>query len=262
MVNQQEKFLPPKDFNNKEVVFSIFAHLTFFAMFYLQGFFNKNDRLSFKDLEAQSIRVDMVALPDKLQKIEPQPISVKEPESQTQESNKPKESEAKPLEVENSPVFVKKDRIKKEPTKAKQSKALDKLKKLSALDKIKSEIQAESLQKIKNQTVKGNQISKGNSLTGLSRLAAENYSQNIQRLIRSNWALPNYLRNKNLSSIVDLKVDNLGNVTSKEIYRSSGNITFDDLVLTTIERSTPLPKPPDEISQYFFSQGYRIEFKE
>ena len=269
MDNLQEKYSPPAPSSKVEILLSAFAHMAFFAMFYLQIFFTQNGKLTFQDLENQSIKVDMVALPDKTQKtLEPEVMS----ELKTQEAEQPKKvdsketefkkAEEKPLVADNSPVFLKKDKTKKEPVKAKQDKAIDRLKKQSALDRIKSELQKESLQKIKSQTIKGNQISKGNSLTGLSRLTAESYSQNVQRIIRSNWALPNYLRNKNLSTVVDLKIDNLGNVTSKEIYRSSGNSTFDDLVLATIERSTPLPKPADEISQYFFSQGYRIEFKE
>lgn len=266
---EKQKFLPPKTSNNKEIVFSFLAHLVFFAIFYLQGFFNNNEKFKLQDLETQSIRVDMVALPDKMKTdISPTVTQVEPSQELTTETTaeeKPTETKienSKSVEVDNNSVFLKKENSKKQVAKTKQSKALEKLKKQSALDKIKSELQAESIQKVKNQNIKGNQVSKGNALTGLSRLTAESYSQSIKSIIRSNWALPNYLKNKNLSTIIDLRIDASGYVISKEIYRSSGNTTFDDLVISTIERSNPLPKPPDEVSQYFLSQGYRIEFKE
>jgi colicin import membrane protein len=195
--------------------------------------------------------VDLIDLPDK------QDLSVPEPEVAAADS-KPPTTSPPVKEPEPEKAVVLKPNKKPEPEKPKKpekNKELDAFKKLEQLNAI------EKLKTGKS-TFKGNVISPGTQLTGVVRLQAESYYADVDRHIRAQWFLPQYLRNKGLSAVVIVKFRFNGQVASIEIKERSGNSTFDDLVLATINRATPVPMPPENLKLKVLHDGFKLRFSE
>ena len=156
---------------------SVGAHLLILLFFLVNIFYVKKPTL---DL-SQAIRVDMVGLPDKIDSLslpdkvqeKPAPIAEKEkPETQKLEKLPPK---TKPVTAaDNTAINLNK-------VKNKQKEALEKLKKLSAIDKIKQELSKEELaqkqlaaqEAAKKAVAKGRIISPGTTLGGLEKIEAQ-----------------------------------------------------------------------------------------
>lgn len=195
-----------------------------------------------------AIRVDIVGLPDKLQEAPPLPTPHVAPA---------KPATPPPPVAQKMPDKVKQDdAINLDKTKSKQSEALDKLKKLNAIDQIKKSLEAES----KPAQVKGNVISAGTSLTGVNKLQHDQYRSLLNDHVKHNWTAPEWLSNKKLKTQVLVKFDQSGMLLEKKILHSSGNTEFDTLALTALERSVPLPAPPEKFLDIVRYNGVVVEF--
>ena len=140
-------------------------------------------------------------------------------------------------------------------------KLRQKLKESDALDKLKSDVETEK--RLKSAAAfKGNQLSSGSELKGLTALQHENYIASIKKQIYSQWALPQWMSQKNLRAQVLVRLDEQGNVVSKKITLSSGDQGFDEMVLETLKRSSPVPAPPEEFVRIMANEGVLIGFPE
>ena len=64
--------------------------------------------------------------------------------------------------------------------------------------------------------------------------------------VRQSWVVPPGFRQQSISTEVEVELDASGNITSEpEIARRSGNPWYDDGVLRSIRRASPLPAPPE-----------------
>src|SRR5262249_11707095 len=64
--------------------------------------------------------------------------------------------------------------------------------------------------------------------------------------VRQSWVVPAGFRQQSISTGVSVELDASGNVVGEpEIVRRSGNPWYDDGVLRSILRASPLPAPPD-----------------
>ena len=262
---------------------SLAVHFFIFSLVILQNVFWSQEKVDFDS----AIRVDIVGLPDKLPTEKPssavpdqtqveKKIEEKSPEPEknppqeaTEIKNKlpdkqpPKDVEAIKL-LKEKPEAKNSDKLKK-----KQIEALEKIKKLSAIDKIKSELAHDSEKKSSNSAnnknsfqYKGNVINPGTELTGLNKIQHENYVSEIDRKIKENWTLPQWLSNKDLKAQALIKIDENGVVVYNQIYKSSGHAAYDDIVLDTITRSSPFPKPPEKFLAIVGVKGILIGFPE
>src|SRR5690606_37374213 len=112
--------------------------------------------------------------------------------------------------------------------KKKQSKALDQIKALQAIeDEVKKNKESEK----KQQPIKGNVLAAGTALRGLNKLDYDTYIGDIDQQIKANWVLPEWLANANLRARVLVKIDDRGYVIRKDMILSSNNPTYDSLVL-------------------------------
>jgi TonB family protein len=212
-----------------------------------------------------SIRVDLVALPDKLEALpEPMPAPAppateapKQPEQKAEPLEQPK-LPPKPAPKEPDTINIKKAL---DTTKAKQNDAIKKLKSLQALDKIKESLAKEALLQ-KSKQVKGNILAPGTELRGLDKLQHEQYKNLVDRRIKPNWQLAEWLARKNLVAVVLIKIDFGGQLVSKQVVKSSGNPDFDQSVFETIDKSIPLPAPPEKLAALVAANGILIEFGE
>ena len=199
---------------------------------------------------SQAIKVDMVALPEK-----------KAPPQKVASSSKPKpKPRPKPVPKKNIKKPTRKVNLKD--AKKRQSSAFERLNALNAIDKIKQEVnqQKKSPQKKQPKAVKGNAINKGNSLSGLDKLEFDVYFDKLQKHIKENWDLPQWLASANHKAEAWVTIDERGYITNKEIVLPSGNQVFDDRVLDTLSKSSPCPIPPARLADVLATMGINFSF--
>lgn len=206
----------------------------------------------------QAVRIDVVALPDKVMEPSTAPkVEAPKPVKEGKQAKIEKPAEKAEPKVEEKPKAIaleKKPTKKKERVEDEQNSAIARLK---ALKKLKDK-QAEAP---KEEEFKGNQVSKGNSLSGLEQLHHDNYMAELDKHIRSFWNLPEWLANGNFNARVLLLINKSGGVNRKSFILKSGNDLFDEHVFSTIEKASPLPAPPANFDRYA-TQGVEIRFPE
>jgi len=259
---------------NKGLIFSFGAHAILLVFLILKNVFFDMDTPDYQS----AIRVDMVALPDKnpvqpaaeapppaAEPAKPAPEDVKAADEKLPEKKPQIDEEAIKLTEHKKTEELKK---KKEEEK-KRKEALDKIKKLSALESIKSSVESERIEKLVGQseskakpTYKGNVLNAGTELSGINKIQHENYVALLDRQIKENWTLPQWLVNKDLKAQALVKIDQNGIIIYNQIYKSSGNPNYDDIVKETIQKSGPFPKPPEKLSAILSERGVLIGFPE
>ncbi|MFN7904118.1 MAG: energy transducer TonB [Pseudobdellovibrionaceae bacterium] len=209
-----------------------------------------------------AIRVDIVGLPDKISDIPLTPPAPAQTAAAPPKIETPPPAATPAVAPPKMPDKTKMDdAINLDKTKSKQNEALDRLKKLNAIDQIKKSLENESRNSAKAAApVKGNVISAGSSLTGINKLQHDQYRGLLNEHVKQNWTAPEWLSNKKLKTQVLAKFDQAGILLEKKILLSSGNAEFDTLAMTALERSVPLPEPPEKFVDVVKYNGVVIEF--
>ncbi len=251
MKNSQDSF-------SRFLLLSLGFHVAIFVILTVKFMLFPGDPMEFQ----QAVRVDVVALPEKI-KEPPAPPAAEEPEQVKEEVVKkdpPKPPKKKKPELVEKPKKPKKPKkvVKKEPDLKKVKEDQD-----SALAKIKKEM-AERKKRLEQEQqkveYKGNNLSKGNSLTGLEQIKYDAYSDELLNHIRSFWNLPEWLAEGNFNASVVLVINNRGGIISKSFIRKSGNELFDQYVVSTLDKALPLPAPPAELTSKLSTTGMEIRF--
>ena len=220
---------------------------------------------------SSAVRVDMVELPDQASNKElPEKVQeilkektpeIEPPESEPEKKTEPQKPKALPpkkiAEPDKSVVDLSK-------SKQKQKSALDKLKKLSAIEKIKHDLKGESLKKenVKSAPIKGRVLSAGTKIAGLDKLQSDEYLSQLDAQIKSNWNLPEWMIGKPFKTTVWVKLNPNGTVISKKISRSSGNPTYDEYCMLAVEKASPFPPTPEKFSEVYKTDGVSFAFPE
>jgi protein TonB len=232
---------------------SIGAHSALIIFAIIAGFTLSRQPAKF----TQSIRVDLVALPDlkkkDMAKITPDDLQdLSEKLSEASKSAKKtlentKREAAKPKsepEPEPDAMAMKKKQAKPNTNKDALKSAIDRIR---ALEEIESEVKKpKTTQKV---AAKGNQISKGAGATGEVATGDLNaYISKMQVKLRDNWNLPVWLaKQTQLKALVVVFLDRKGFVTNAVLSRSSGDKQFDEYALKTVRISQPFGPPPSEL---------------
>ena len=140
--------------------------------------------------------------------------------------------------------------------KTKQLDAINKLKQMSAFDKLKdAKPNAEPAPQFR-----GNIINAGDSLIGLEKIQFDDYFSKLKSHVSEQWDLPQWLSNANLSAQAGVQIDERGFVIKKQLIKSSGNEIFDEKVLSTLEKSSPFPAPPNRLRDVVRARGIVFNF--
>jgi colicin import membrane protein len=221
---------------------------------------------------SQAVQVDMVALPDKAdQKALPEKVQdiLKEktpPAEKPEPEPEPEVQKAAPEKTKEIPqkkiIEPKVDAINLNKAKQKQKNAFNKLKKLSAIDKIKQDLKNDTDKKLdsKNSANKGRALSAGTKIAGLDKLQSDEYLSQLDAQIKSHWNLPQWMIGKPFKASVWVKLNPDGTVASKTIARSSGNTTYDEYCLAAIEKAAPFPAVPNKFSEVYKTDGVSFAF--
>ncbi len=247
-----------RDFFSWYVGLSILVHSLLLVVLLVKSFFLNESPLVYENV----IRVDLIALPDKNPPVSTSPVpSQPEQEDESSEPTTPA-VEAEPPKKEVIREVVKKTEPSTVGLKKKETLALKKLKQLTAFEKIKQQLDAEARVKTTREMFKGNQLSKGSELSGIDRLNHENYIADVKKRIYEYWDLPEWLADKRFRAQVLARFDEDGNLISKRIVKSSGNPTYDEIVMEAVQKASPVPKPPEKISGVISQEGILIGFPE
>lgn len=228
-----------KTFLNFTVI-SFAAHicLFIFLLFSPQMFRSKTMEIK------EAIRVDMVGLPD-IKKS--QPIQKPTPKKEVKKSA-PKKPKKKP---------------KPAPKKPDAKKELKKVEKSKPDPKQTKEAQSQAISNLREEKPRyaGEQISKGDSQEGeINALLISAYSARIKAHLNNNWNIPQFLADKNLRATMVIYINKLGQVTRIELETTSGDESFDQIIIETIRISSPLPKPPPELVYSLSREGIGFNF--
>lgn len=234
-----------KDNFKQAIGYSVAAHILVFLAFTVRAVFFPGEPLAYE----RAVRVDLVALPDKMR---PDEVVVE---------TKP-EPKATPVPANPVKPVIKNDAINLEKTRSKEQEALKKIKAMNALEEIEKQVELENKKKAAARILKGNQLSSGTELSGLTKIEHDNYVANVERHIRQNWSLPEWLAQKKLKAQVRVRFDENGNIIDKAIYRSSGNPSFDEIALNTVQKSSPVPAPPTKFVKILSHEGILFGFPE
>ena len=252
---QQNPYLQRPAGLSKAFVVSLALHLLLVLGFTLQAFvFSNRQPLIFES----AVRVDLVALPDKLKpgpQIMPDKVA---PDTPPVPVPPPKTEEVKVKDTPPPSVVLKSNQDKL--NKIRQQQALKKLKQMDAIERLKAKMESEQRLQQAAKIYKGNQISKGSDLKGLTAIEHDNYVSQVKKKIYSNWALPQWLAQKQLKAQVLLQIDEQGNIVGKKVFKSSGNPAYDDAVLDSVAKSSPLPSPPGALVKLLSSEGILVGF--
>lgn len=233
----------------KFLVISVAIHFILGLSFLLKAAFFPSDPIDIRT----AIRVDVVGMPDKVET--PKAKAKPKPPKQVKISEKPQaKPKPRPKPIVKKP---KKPTVNLNKAKSDQEKALERLKALEAIEKMKEETQK---QEAVEQEYKGNVISSGSSLTGLDRIAFEKYFDDMQVHVKQQWNLPTWLASANLKGVVAVKIDERGYVIDRVITKPSGNDVFDNLVLETVDRASPFPPPPNRLKNVLRLNGFQLGF--
>ena len=205
-----------------------------------------------------AIHVDMVALPTKSQAL---PVAAVKPKEVPAEVKLP-EPKAVPAPKKLPDVKKldpKKVDLRKSTTAEDDAiKRLEAFKKLAEMSKAKSKSQSQA----KAAPVRGAVLAAGSSVTGLNKLDYDDYLEKLNDKVKSNWNLPSLLKSQNYSATVMVYIDSSGNVTKKEIKKSSGNSVFDEKCLESVDRSAPFEGPPSKLTNILAVDGIEFGFPE
>jgi len=208
-----------------------------------------------------TLRVDMVGLPD-ITKKDLMDISKALPKEAPEEKIvKPQVKEAV---KEDELVLNPKKKKEKEKAKEKEKDQLREnrmesaLARIRALEKVREAARNEEEAAV---VIKGNKVSKGTSLSGDAKEAAEaSYYDLVKDRLIENWALPPWLARQKFAAQVMITVSAQGAVTSVKFLKLSGNAQFDEAIRTTLKDSQPLPEPPEAVLDTVESEGIVLGF--
>lgn len=221
-----------------------------------------------------TLRVDLVGLPNRnqqrpsadrsgsVQKPAEPKVAQKEPAPEPKEKPAPKTRPEPKTKPEPKPI-AKKDEMAEIGHKADPKKKMKSaLARIRALEKIH---QAQSAAEKKTahsggEPIRGNFISKGNSLSGEAREGQAQYLELVRDQLQENWALPTWLSKADYSAQVRIFIDRSGRISRYSFVRGSGNVQFDEAVKRCISDSQQLPTPPDELRASVFVDGVTVGF--
>lgn len=252
---------------NQGIIVSFTVHAVLASFLILQVVFFSQPTINI----SQSIRVDMVALPDKLkpnqmpakieQILKENPAAEVTPAEPAAEPEKP--TPVKPM-LPKKEVKSDSEAINLKKSKVKQKQALEKLKAQSAIEKMRQEAKEEDRPKkpAVATPAKGRVISAGTNLSGLDQLQNDNYLESLDAHIKQYWALPQWLKNKPYKTRILVKFDSKGKILSTQVVQPSGQTAYDDYCVQAIEQAAPFPKFAEKFSEKYSKDGVVFGFPE
>ncbi|NDV21891.1 energy transducer TonB [Desulfovibrio sp. JC022] len=182
-------------------------------------------------------------------KISPKKVKTTTKKKPVKKIEKPVEKKASPKKAEKKPVpekVVKKKVEKKPEVSAEDALAAD----LASLANIVKKQEKEERNAVASDLASLAKSAKSTAVTGHADGTAgasglvQVYASIVKEAVRKNWRYPVFGQKQNLMARVEIKLKSSGEISSIKLLDSSGNVDFDDSVLTALRDTEVLPKPP------------------
>lgn len=106
-----------------------------------------------------------------------------------------------------------------------------------------------------------NIYSSGGSGMGVSDMEFQNYYNKVWKRIKSMWAVPEDLLDKDLETVLGIRISRDGKILDVWMESTSGNSYFDDTAERAVKKSDPLPPLPEKYSGRTLDIGIRFHSK-
>lgn len=253
------QLIHPNDRFFKSLRASVVAHIVLLLFLIIKASFFAGEPIKFQN----AIRVDMVALPDKIKPQAEAPPAIAKTET-TKAPAETKESTSKTLpnikKIDPTKVNLDKSKTKEDDA----LKALEALRKLKEMSKSNTPPSAKAANETKTskQVFKGEVLSPGSAISGLNKIDYDSYLGDLDNKVKNNWSLPKFLAQKQLSASIMIFIDKNGQLVKKYIKRSSGNSLFDEKCMLAVENSAPFDPPPYKLEAILETDGIELGFPE
>ncbi|TIH18628.1 TonB C-terminal domain-containing protein [Marinifilum sp. JC120] len=190
-------------------------------------------------------------------KPKPETKKISSKKVKTTTKKKPEKKAEKPVEKKTP---AKKKVVKKTPPKKTETKKVVKKPEISAEDALAADLA--SLTSIVKKQEKDERQAVLSDLASLTKSAKQTavtghadgtsgasglvqvYASIVKEAVRKNWRYPVFGQKQNLMARVQIQLKSSGEISSIKLLDSSGNVDFDDSVLTALRDTEVLPKPP------------------
>lgn len=235
---------------NKPLAYSLGIHIFVVLVAIVRPYFSKE----IKPFES-AIRVDVVAMPDKEQKIIKKEKKKAAPKKEKKVEKKAAKVKPKPKPKAAVSVPAKKV-AKAKPKEAAKEEAEEE----DAFAKLKRLQEEKEMAAAEQKAIAGNQVAKGTDLTGVEKIEYSNYRSTLHTAISEEWDVPKWLLEGDLSAVAQIKIDESGNLIFKEIVKSSGNSIYDEKVMGAIIDAAPFSPPPEKFKKIVYYEGVQLSF--
>jgi TonB family protein len=212
--------------------------VSFDILFNFDFFSTKKNNVDLKVIES-AVRIDIVALP-KFTLEELKKMDVNDTVQETKEEKIENSNETSKIEFNKKSKKLNLNNLLKNLSKKKLKKV-----------KIKKQENKIDRSKFKKLVLEGNQISKGSSTSGQQVSNGQqmyiSYIQSLPDRVKPHWKLPSYLLGKDLQARLRVFIAANGVILKVVIYQSSGDTEFDSKAIEAVTKSSPFPKPSNEI---------------
>jgi TonB family protein len=198
------------------------------------------------------------------------PIKIKTPEGLKYTEDYHKDKKEKPLKEDNETekaleetlARIKENIAERDKIEATLKKISDQLK-----DKESAKEQEDKEEAVKEVDEAGKVVKDEKTIKGYGRLSRDmmnlmekKYYNMIWKKIKDSWILPSGVseKNKDLITIVVIKIEKNGSVSDIDIEESSKSPYYDQSVIRAIKKAEPFPKFIDGMNRDFFKVGIRF----
>jgi outer membrane biosynthesis protein TonB len=239
--------------DQKPLAYSVGMHLLIVLVAIVRPYFSKE----IKPFQ-RSIRVDIVALPSKHQKIIKK-VEKKAPTKKVVTKKKIKETVKKKISA--TKMVSKKDKaISANKLVNKKKEAAEEILEEDAFAKLARMQEEKNIEVEKQKDIAGNRASKGTDLSGVEKIQYSNYRSTLHTAIAEEWDVPKWLLEGNLSAAAHIKIDESGNLIYKKLVRGSGNSIYDEKVMGAITDAAPFSPPPEKFKKIVYYEGVTLSF--
>lgn len=237
---------------HKPLAYSVGMHLFIVLLAVVRPYFSKE----IKPFQ-RAIRVDIVAMPDKHQKIVKKVVKKAVPKK---EKAKPKKSIKK--QSNTAKMVSKKDKAVplKKVAEKKKKEVEEGILEEDAFAKLARMQEEKNIEVEKQKDIAGNRASKGTDLSGVEKMEYSNYRSTLHTAISTEWDVPKWLLEGNLSAAAHIKIDESGNLIYKKLVKGSGNSIYDEKVMGAIIDAAPFSPPPEKFKKIVYYEGVTLSF--
>jgi len=169
-----------------------------------------------------------------------------EGKAETQAATQTEDRAQSPADAKENKTVAERTTHSKTVTKAEEKRVSDRIAALKAKENV------ERIAKLRNViSLKGSGEGKHASVRGTPGKSAgspvNDYYSKITKDIWQNWDLPPAISDKNLETIISIRIWRDGSLQVERIEKSSGNSLFDRSALRAIAKASPVTPPPYEM---------------